>query len=152
MGNQKVGVFLDLENKKESGLGMPLPKGIVRVYKADKSGGRQFVGEDAIDHTPRDEKVRVRIGDAFDLVGERRQTEYKVLGRCTSESAWKVELRNHKDEPAEIEVIEPAGGDWEILSSSHPATKDDVHSFRFLVKVPANGAETVTYRVRVRWC
>jgi hypothetical protein len=94
----------------------------------------------------------VRIGDAFDLVGERRQTEWKPLGRCTSESAWKIELRNHKDEAAEIEVIEPAGGDWEILSSSHPATKDDVRSFRFLAKVPARGAETITYRVRVRWC
>jgi hypothetical protein len=102
--NQKVGVFLDLENKKERGLGMPLPKGTVRVYKADAEGSLQFIGEDRIDHTPRDERVRIKMGEAFDVVGDRVQTDWKKLGSCGSESAWEVSLRNHKDEDAVVRV------------------------------------------------
>ncbi len=150
--NQKVGVFLELENRAENRLGVPLPKGVVRVYKADTDGGRQFIGEDEIDHTPRDERVRVRVGEAFDVVADRRQMEWKAISQCTSESAWKIELRNHKDEAALVDVVEPASGDWEILQSSHPQTREDAHTFRFRVKVPSRGSETVTYRVRVRWC
>ncbi len=148
----KVSVSLEFENREKDRLGMPLPKGIVRVYKRDKSGGRQFLGEDEIDHTPRDEKVRIRVGDAFDLIGERKQMDYKVIGSCRSESAWQIELRNHKDEKVEVDVVEPASGDWEIVSSSQPATKDDAHTFSFRVPVPARGSAKVEYRVRVRWC
>ncbi|HXX47928.1 MAG TPA: DUF4139 domain-containing protein, partial [Myxococcota bacterium] len=119
----KVAVSLELENKASQHLGMPLPKGIVRVYKRDSAGGRQFLGEDEIDHTPRDEKVRVRVGDAFDVVGERRQTDYKVIAACRSESAWAIDVRNHKDEKVDVDVIEPANGDWEIVSSTQKATK-----------------------------
>ena len=150
--NAKVAVSLEFENREKDQLGMPLPKGIVRVYKRDKSGGRQFLGEDQIDHTPRDERVRIRVGDAFDVVGERRQMDYKVIGSCRSESAWQIELRNHKDEKVEVDVVEPAHGDWEIVSSSQPATKDDAHTFSFRVRVPARGSAKVEYRVRVRWC
>jgi hypothetical protein len=150
--NQKVGVYLDLENTKGNGLGMPLPKGVIRVYKADKSGAKQFIGEDSIDHTPRDEKVRVKMGEAFDVVGERKQTEWRALGTCTSESAWEIELRNHKDQATEVEIFEPVGGDWTVLSSSHPHKKRDAFTFTFDVKVPANGKTKVTYRVRIRWC
>jgi hypothetical protein len=148
----KVNVSLEFENKEADHLGMPLPKGIVRVYKRDSSGGRQFVGEDQIDHTPKDEKVRVRVGDAFDVVGERRQMEYKVISSCRSESAWQIDLRNHKSESVDVDVIEPAGGDWEILSSSHKAVKEDANTFSFHVPVPANGSTRVEYRVRVRTC
>jgi hypothetical protein len=148
----KVGVSLEFENKAASHLGMPLPKGIIRVYKADSNGGRQFLGEDQIDHTPRDEKVRVRVGDAFDVVGERRQTDYKVISSCKSESAWQIDLRNHKDAKVDVDVIEPADGDWEIVSSSQKAVKEDAHTFSFSVPVPANGSARVEYRVRVRWC
>ena len=148
----KVAVSLEFENREKDELGMPLPKGIVRVYKRDKSGGRQFLGEDEIDHTPRDERVRIRVGDAFDVVGERKQMDYKVIGSCRSESAWQIELRNHKDEKVEVDVVEPASGDWEIVSSSQPATKDDAHTFSFRVPVPARGTAKVEYRVRVRWC
>jgi hypothetical protein len=122
------------------------------VYKRDKSGGRQFLGEDRIDHTPRDEKVRIRVGDAFDVVGERKQMDYKVIGSCRSESAWQIDLRNHKDEKVVVDVIEPAHGDWEIVSSSQKATKDDAQTFRFEVPVDAHGSARVEYRVRVRWC
>ena len=152
VSNQKVGVYLDFENAHDNGLGMPLPAGIVRVYKRDASGGQQFIGEDRIDHTPRDEEIRIKMGESFDVVGDRRQMDYDVLGSCVSESSWEINLRNHKDDASVIEVMEPVGGDWEILSSSHRAQKLDAHTFKFNVEIPARGAEKVTYRVRVRWC
>jgi hypothetical protein len=150
--NQKVGVFLDFKNAEANHLGMPLPKGTVRVYKADKSGAKQFVGEDAIDHTPRDEKIRIKMGEAFDVVADRKQMEWRALGTCQSESAWEIELRNHKDEAVRVEVREPAGGDWTIVDSSLPATKEDAQTFTFDVPVPKRGATKLKYRVRVRWC
>ncbi len=150
--NQKVGVYLDFKNDEKSKLGMPLPKGTIRVYKADKSGAKQFVGEDQIDHTPRDEKVRVKMGEAFDVVGDRKQMEWKALGSCTSESRWEIELRNHKDTAVEVEDYEPIGGDWTILESSQPYEKKDAGTFTFNVKVPARGKTKVTYRVRLRYC
>lgn len=150
--NQKVGVFLDFENTEKNGLGMPLPAGIVRVYKSDESGAQQFIGEDRIDHTPRDEKIRIKMGEAFDVVGDRRQMDFDIIGDCVTESEWEIKLRNHKDEEAEVEVFEPIGADWEILSSSHRATTLDAHTFKFTVRIPPRGEETITYRVRVRWC
>jgi len=150
--NQKVGVFLDFENAEKNRLGMPLPKGVVRVYKADKSGSKQFVGEDSIDHTPRDEQVKIKMGEAFDVVADRKQMEWRALGNCVSESAWQIELRNHKDENVKVEIREPAGGDWTIVESSHPATKEDASTFTFDVNVPKRGKTQAKYRVRVRWC
>lgn len=150
--NQKVGVYLDFENRDSNGLGMPLPAGVVRVYKRDSEGAQQFIGEDRIDHTPRDETVRIKMGEAFDVVADRRQMDYDVLGSCVSESSWEINLRNHKDEDSSIEVMEPVGGDWEILSSSHRAEKLDAHTFKFTVDVPGRGEAKVIYRVRVRWC
>jgi hypothetical protein len=152
MANQKVGVYLDFQNSEEHNLGMPLPKGVVRVYKADRSGAQQFIGEDQIDHTPRDERVRIKMGEAFDVVGDRRQMEYRVVSSCVSESSWEIELRNHKDESADVQVWEPVGGDWEILTSSHEPTRVDSRTLTFTVQIPARGAVTIEYRVRVRWC
>ena len=150
--NQKVGVYLELQNTEANHIGMPLPKGTVRVYKADKSGAKQFIGEDAIDHTPRDEKVRIKIGEAFDVEGDRKQMEWKALGTCVSESAWEIELRNHKDTQAEVEVFEPVGGDWEITSESMPHVKKDAHTFTYTPKIAARATQKITYRVRIRWC
>ena len=150
--NQKVGVYLDVKNSKANHLGIPLPKGIVRVYKADKSGAKQFIGEDRIDHTPRDEKIRIKMGEAFDVVGDRKQMKWTTLGRCNSESDWEIELRNHKDSAVKVEIFEPVGGDWKVLKSSHSYTKKDSRTFSFNVPVPANGKTKVTYKVRVRWC
>jgi hypothetical protein len=149
---QKVGVYLDIENREQNRLGIPLPKGALRVYKQDGEGARQFIGEDRIDHTPRDERLRIKLGEAFDVVAERKQTDFSILGRCVSESAWEIELRNHKEEDVEVEVLEPAAGDWTIVRSSHRATRRDAHSFAFEVAVPAGESETIEYRVRVRWC
>ncbi|MFO0567648.1 MAG: DUF4139 domain-containing protein [Polyangiaceae bacterium] len=150
--NQKVGVYLDLMNSKVNGLGMPLPKGTLRVYKADKSGAKQFIGEDHIDHTPRDEKVRVKMGEAFDVVGDRKQMEWRTLGSCSSESTWEIELRNHKDKATRVEVYEPIGGDWTIVESTHKHDKKDAFTFTFDVEVPANGKTKIKYKVRVKWC
>jgi len=150
--NQKVGVFVEFENSEKSGLGMPLPKGTVRVYKADQSGAQQFVGEDAIDHTPRDEKLTIKLGEAFDVVGDRKQMEWKALGSCSSESSWQIDLRNHKDTAVTVQDIEPVGGDWQIVQASHPAVKKDAQTFVFEVPIPARGAAKITYRVRIRWC
>ncbi len=152
MSNQKVGVYLDIQNSEANHMGMPLPKGTVRVYKADKSGAKQFIGEDNIDHTPRDEKVRVKMGEAFDVVGDRKQMEWKSLGVCVSESAWEISLRNHKDTAVDVEDFEPVGGDWEITQESMPHAKKDAHTFTFSPHIPARGTVKITYRVRIRWC
>jgi hypothetical protein len=150
--NQKVGVFVELQNGEKNRLGMPLPKGTVRLYQADKSGALQFVGEDAIDHTPRDEKVTLKVGEAFDVVADRKQTEWSQVSSCVGESAFEIELRNHKDSAVQVEVNEPAGGEWEVLQHSQPFVKVDAGTFRFQVAVPARGASKLTYRVRVRYC
>ena len=150
--NQKVGVYLDFQNTAANNLGVPLPQGIVRVYKADPSGSQQFIGEDRIDHTPRGERVRIKMGEAFDVVGDRRQMDYDIISRCVSESAWEITLRNHKDEAVEVEVVEPVGGDWDLISSSHRAEKLDAHTFRYIVTVGARDEAKIEYRVRVKWC
>jgi hypothetical protein len=152
LSNQKVGVYLDIQNRDNNHLGIALPKGVVRVYKADKSGAKQFIGEDNIDHTPRDEKLRIKMGEAFDVVGDRKQTSWKTLGTCGSESEWEIALRNHKDTVEEVEDVEPVAGDWEVVSESHPHTKKDATTFTYTVKVPARGELKIRYKVRVRWC
>jgi hypothetical protein len=150
--DQKVGVFVSIDNSEKNRLGMPLPKGTVRLYQADKSGSLQFIGEDAIDHTPQGEKLELKVGDAFDVVGDRVQKEWTQIGNCTGEGAFEVELRNHKDTEVSVEVTEPVGGDWQVLQPSQPFVKVDAGTFRFDVKVPPRGASKVSYRVRVRYC
>ena len=153
---QKVGVYIEFDNKETSRLGMPLPKGILRVYKRDSQGRAQFVGEDNIDHTPKNEVVRLKLGDAFDVTARRKQTDYKSLGRhgkfgSGHESAFQVELKNAKKEAVTVSLLEPLPGDWEVLQESHPHTKATADAAKFQVTVPAEGSATLTYRVRVRW-
>jgi hypothetical protein len=150
--NQKVSVFVELMNSEKNHLGQPLPKGVLRVYKADQSGAKQFLGEDAIDHTARDEKLRVRLGEAFDVVGDRKQLRTAQLGSCLVESEWEIALRNHKDAAERVEVEEPAGGAWEIVKSSQPARRVDAHTFSFDVELSARGEKKLSYTVRVRYC
>jgi hypothetical protein len=151
MSNQRVGVFVEIENKETNNLGMPLPKGIVRVYKHDKEGGLQFVGEDSIDHTPKDEKIRIRLGDAFDVVGSRKQTDWKKIAFDTYEASFEISLRNHKKEDVKVKVIEPIPGDWKMLSSSHEYTKTEAFTAEFNVHVPKDKETKLTYRVRMRF-
>ncbi len=151
VSNQKIGVFVEIQNKKENNLGMPLPKGTVRVYKADKEGSLQFVGEDSIDHTPKDEKVRIKLGDAFDVVGARKQTDWKKIAYDTYEAAFEISLRNHKKEDIVVKVVEPIPGDWTMLSASHPYKKAEAFQAEFNVPVPTDREVKLTYRVRMRY-
>jgi hypothetical protein len=148
---QKVGVFLELENTKKNNLGIPLPKGTIRVYKEDKDGSLQFIGEDRIDHTPKDEKFKIKIGEAFDVVGERVQTDYKRLGPNLFEVAFEVSLRNHKKEDIKVFVEEPIPGDWEMLSNTHPFEKLSAHLIRFDVPVAKDKEVKVKYRIRFKY-
>lgn len=151
MTKQKVGVFVEMNNKKENNLGMPLPKGIVRVYKLDSEGSLQFVGEDRIDHTPKDEKIRIKLGDAFDVVGARKQTDWKKIAYDTYEAGFEISLRNHKKEDVTVKVVEPIPGDWSMLSSSHEYTKTGAFTAEFAIPVPKDKEVKLTYRARMRY-
>jgi hypothetical protein len=151
----KVGVFVEFDNKGAN-LGLPLPKGIVRVYKKDAAGNAQFVGEDRIDHTPKGEKVRLKLGDAFDVTADKKQTDFQKLsgsGRFNyvMESAYQIELKNAKNEDVTVKVLEPLPGDWEILSENHPHNKETANTASWRVSVPANGKALLTYRARVKY-
>jgi len=148
---EKVGVYIQFRNSQQNKLGMPLPAGTVRLYKKDDKGNQQFIGEDRIDHTPKDEDVRVKVGDAFDIVAERKQTDYRVIARNVYEYAYEIKIRNHKDGPINVIVNEPIGGDWEMLSSSFEARKTAAFAAQFNVPVAKDGEATLTYRVRVRY-
>ncbi len=152
----KVGVFISFDNKEANHLGMPLPKGIIRVYKQDSEGRAQFVGEDNIDHTPKNEAVKLKLGESFDVTGHRKQTDYKDLGRDSkrrqvSESAYEIRLKNAKKDAQTVIVREPVPGDWEMVSSSLPYTKPASGTAEFKVPVPGEGETVLTYRVRVKW-
>jgi hypothetical protein len=147
----KVGVYISVENSKKNQMGMPLPKGVVRVYKQDKQGALQFIGEDSIDHTPEDETIRVKMGDAFDVVAERVQTSFEVVSSGhLYRSAYKVTLRNHKDENITVSVVDMLPGDWTITQSSHKYEKETANRVRFDVPVAAKGNAELTYTVEVR--
>jgi hypothetical protein len=148
---EKVAVVLEIVNAQAAGLGIPLPKGTVRVYKKDKTGAEQFVGEDSIDHTPKDETIRLHVGDAFDVVAERSQTDFKAVSPRQNESAWTISLRNRKEEDIVVTVREPMGGDWTLVSSSIPGKKIDQQTLEFSVPVPKGQEVKLTYRVSVRW-
>lgn len=148
---QPVKVLYRFKNDEKSGLGMPLPAGTVRVYQADSKGGVQFVGEDRIDHTPKDETLKIHVGDAFDVVCERKQMDYKKISSNVAEMEYQVTLRNHKDSAVTVEVREPIGGDWEVQSSNLKWTKLDSGTLSFSVPVEKNGNASLDYRVRVKW-
>ena len=147
---KKVNVKIEVANTKENNLGMALPKGKVRVYKKDDDGALQFIGEDLIDHTPRDEKVRLYIGDAFDLVGEKKQLTMVRPNNHLVRMTYEINLRNHKDEAVTITAVEHAYGDWKIKESSHQYKKTDSRTFEFAVKVPARGEEKITYEIEIK--
>jgi hypothetical protein len=148
---EPVKVYYRFKNEEKGGLGMALPAGTVRVYQADSKGGVQFVGEDNIQHTPKDETLKIYIGNAFDVVCERKQTDYQKLASNQFEMEYAITLRNHKDGPVTVEVREPVGGDWEVVNSNFKPTKLDATTIGFQVPVEKDGAATLTYRVRVKW-
>jgi hypothetical protein len=148
---EKVRVVLVFENSKDKGLGLPLPGGIVRVYKADRRERLQFIGEDRISHTPRDEEVRLFLGDAFDIVGERKVLDRRRISDRVREEDIEISLRNRK-ESGEVEIIveELLYGDWTILQSSLPYEQKEAQKAEFRVKVPAGEETILTYTVRYR--
>jgi hypothetical protein len=148
---EKVGVYMQFRNSQQNKLGMPLPAGTVRLYKKDDKGNQQFIGEDKIDHTPKDEDVRVKVGDAFDVVAERKQMDYKVIARNVYEYAYEIKIRNHKDSPITVIMNEPIGGDWEMISSTFEARKTAAFAAQFNVPVAKDGEATLSYRVRVKY-
>lgn len=154
-GENKVDSYLEFRNDKASGLGVPLPAGRIRVSRLDAADNSlEFIGEDTIDHTPRDEKVRVKLGSAFDVVGERKQVDFRSDSRARwMEEEIEVEVRNHKDEDVEVQVREFLfrWSNWQILSSSQAFNKEDARTILFPVKVPKNSNRTVKYRVRYSW-
>jgi hypothetical protein len=147
----KVNVVLEVKNSKENHMGMPLPKGKIRVYKLDDTGSQQFVGEDTIDHTPKDEKVRLYVGDAFDVVGDYKRTNYEKISNHVIEETFEVKIRNHKETPVEVKVVDHVWSDWKVIKSSHEFTKKDAHTIEFPVKVPKDGEVVVTYTIRTEW-
>ena len=146
-----VQVRLKFKNSEANSLGVPLPAGTVRVYQGDSKGRVQFIGEDQIDHTPKDETLDLHIGDAFDVVEERKQTDFQTLGPSAFEMAFEIKLRNHKPEPITVEVNEPIGGNWTMEESNFKYEKTAAFAARFTVPVEANGEAVLKYRVRVRW-
>ena len=151
--DQRVAVLIHLVNERPSGLGMPLPEGIIRVYSRDRSGGLRFLGEDLLAHTPQGGAVELMVGKAFDLEVEKRQTDFKKIsgreGLEGYESAYEITLQNRKTEPVSVWIEEPVAGDWEILEESLPHSRKDAHLVVWQLMVPAGGSQKLGYRVRV---
>jgi hypothetical protein len=146
-----VQVFYQFRNEQKAGLGVPMPAGVVRVYQSDSKGGVHFVGEDRIDHTPKDETLNLKIGHAFDVVCERKQTGFEKIAPNVYELEFEVRLRNHKDAPIGVEVNEPIGGTWRMLQSTHQWDKTDAWAAQFRVPVAAGAEAVLKYRVRVTY-
>lgn len=147
----KVDVFVSFDNKEVDKLGMPLPKGIMRVYKKDSLGNAQFVGEDAIDHTPKNETIKLKLGSAFDVTADKKQTDFEKVSNREYKTAFEITLKNAKKEAVTVTVQEPIGGDWRILSENAPHTKINSHLAQWEIKVPAEGKATLTYRAIVKY-
>jgi len=151
--NTKVAVMLEFKNSEANKMGMPLPKGTMRVYKADSDGGNQFIGEDAIDHTPKDEMMRLNIGNAFDVVGERKQTNFTKVSDRVIEETYQIKLRNHKKEAVEVRAVEHLfrWSNWELKNLNQDYIKTDAQTIEFRVSVPPDGEKVVNYTVRYAW-
>jgi hypothetical protein len=146
---QPVNVTMQFKNSKENRLGVPLPAGIVRLYKEDLKGHKQFIGEDRIRHVPVDEEVRLKVGETRDVTAERIQSDFRQLSSRLYESEWEITLKNHKDKAVGVGLIEPLSGNWKIVSNSHPFRKTDAFTIRFDIKIPGKGEVKVRYRVQV---
>ena len=143
-----VRVEMEFMNSEEKGLGMPLPEGIIRVYKEDKSGALQFIGEDRIEHTPKDEELRIYLGNAFDVVAERVQTDNRRISNRIYERDFEIKIRNHKEESIEVKVMEHFWGDWFIKAESIKGNKKDSSTYEWTVPVPSDGETILTFTVR----
>ncbi|MDO5577607.1 MAG: hypothetical protein Q4F84_11070, partial [Fibrobacter sp.] len=144
-----VNVYVTFKNSAENGLKMPLPSGTVRMFTADSKGSQQFIGEDRIEHTPENEKVRLKSGEAFDIVAEIRQTKFKQASTQLYESEWKVNLRNHKNEAVTVDVVMPMTGNWEIEESNFEYESVDAFKVKFKIPVKKQGDAELVYKLKV---
>ncbi len=151
--NKEVFVMMEFKNSKENNMGIPIPKGRVRVYKSDVDQSLEFIGEDRIDHTPKDEIIRIYLGNAFDIVGERTQTEFNSYKDRTITEAYKIKLRNHKEEPVVVRVVEHLyrWSNWKITKKSQNYEKTDSKTIEFNVPIEKNSEAEVTYTVEYWW-
>lgn len=147
---QKVKVMLEFKNSQNGGLGIPLPKGIVRAYKKDVDSSLEFVGEDRIEHTPKDETIRIYLGDAFDVRGEKTRLNYRKISAKVQEEDYKISLTNHKAEKIKVTVVEHLHGDWEIIKSNFEYIKKDANTIEFKVPVSQDEMVEINYTVRVK--
>jgi len=152
--NPKVGVYIVFRNDEKSHLGMPLPKGRIRLYQRDDDGKEQFIGEDQIDHTPKDEELRLYVGNAFDVIGERAQADFKTIasGKVVEETI-RIKLRNHKKEAVDVVVYEHPWrwNQWEIIHKTDDYEKVDQATIKFPVRVGKDEEKTITYTIRYSW-
>ncbi|MBU1919737.1 DUF4139 domain-containing protein, partial [bacterium] len=148
--NDRVGVSIEFKNEKANGLGMAIPAGRVRIYQEDTDGSEEFIGEDNVEHTPKDEKIRVRTGEAFDIAVERLEKNYRRITDRVSERDYEVKLRNHKEEAVEVVVVDYLYGDWEILQSSHAYDKVSSRKVEFTIPVAPDKETLLTYTVRTQ--
>jgi hypothetical protein len=146
-----VQVFYQFKNEQQAGLGIPMPAGVLRVYQQDSKGGTHFVGEDRIMHTPKDETVNIKIGNAFDVICERKQTDFQKIASNVYELEYEITLRNHKATAVTVEVNEPIGGTWRMINSSHQSTKTSAWAAQFNVPVAVDGTAVLKYRVRITY-
>jgi hypothetical protein len=146
---QPVNVYIKFANTEDNNLGIPIPEGIMRLYKMDGEGSLLFIGEDRIEHTSVDEEISLKIGEAFDIVAERVQTDYKQKTSRLHESEWEITLKNHKKEDVMVSILESLSGNWSVISNSHPYTKKDAFTIKFDVNVPKDDEVKVKYRLRV---
>ena len=151
MKDEHIGVSIEFRNDEANQLGIPLPAGVMRIYQEDSDGMLQFAGEDRIGHTPKDEDVRLRMGNAFDVIGERVQTDYERLSDRVHECEFEITLCNHKESGIVVDVVEPMPGDWTISNESRSFVKRDAHTAVFSVPLEKDGEVKLTYRVRVRY-
>ncbi len=152
VSNQKVAVYLEVKNSKENRLGLPLPKGKIRVYKADGSGSQQFIGEDWIDHTPKDERVKIKLGNAFDLVGERTQKDFRKIASDLYEVEWEISAPQPQDASRRRSPSSsPCPATGRSSTSSHQYEKIQAHTLKYQIPVPKDGAAKLVYRVRLRF-
>lgn len=152
--NTKIAVMREFVNSQANHLGMPLPKGRVRFYRGNDDGQIEFTGENMIDHTPKDETVRIFTGNAFDLTGERRRTSYTIeTGKNSATETFEIKIRNHKKEPMEVHVVEHLyrGKNWEIVSKTDDYQKKDSQTIDFPVTITPDGEKVITYTAHYSW-
>ncbi|HVO79494.1 MAG TPA: hypothetical protein VMT28_02120 [Terriglobales bacterium] len=152
--NPKIWVMEEFKNSDTNHLGIPLPKGKLRFYRRDTDGYLEFVGENTIDHTPKDETIRVYTGNSFDIVGERKRTNFRVDSNHNwMEESFEIKVRNHKKEPVNVRVVEHLyrWTNWKLIEQSHDSRKMDAQTVEFPVSIAPDGEQVVTYTVHYSW-